>query len=720
MLSHGVQAHGANQAAACPKEDDVVIAAKLLPVLLLCAASSTAPVNENLTPYQGDPIENVRGVTFDGETFHVPGAGELDRREIQQVLFQPVGAAAEETSEAGVAGLTELAREMLPKGRALAQQFPGTGGVILVDDGRFVYNDDGTHIYRYHFAGLVLKEEMKSWAQFMAGFTEGRSRVRVIEARSVAPDGTVHMLPEEALRVGSPSEEMQFFNPSRKVIGGVIPGVEIGSIVEYIYEHDTYNPEDPRLFFPGYYFQSTEPVALSRVMVEVPEGLSFNHFTRHFPDPALSEPQIEKENGRVRYTWRLEDMPPLVPEPQMPPQADLTPRMEASVFESFEEVFELQRELQLSRMKLTPEIEAEVAKITEKADTIDRKLAAIYHWVQTNTRYVSIKGSLGSGLSGHTAMETFQNRYGDCTDKAILFATMCKAIDVTSYPIILSTNDNGVGVTEIPTIDGNHAINEIALEDGRRFYLDSTAQNFRYPYFRADDHGSIAVNAIRGDFNTIPVPPPADNARHSVLDAELAPSGDVVVHTRNEYTGTIEAGIRGFWKSVREDERADRMTEYVNSLSPGAVLDDFTLSDLHDLNEQVRMIIDFTLPKHAIRAKELMYLQMPTLERTYPEVALESRRYPIQYMTTEERNLTINLKLPEGFRLKWAPPALRFSTPHLEYEAVYKETDGVITLTESFKRLGRIVPAEAYPEYRDALRAIAAFSAKEIFVTEEG
>jgi hypothetical protein len=128
------------------------------------------------------------------------------------------------------------------------------------------------------------------------------------------------------------------------------------------------------------------------------------------------------------------------------------------------------------------------------------------------------------------------------------------------------------------------------------------------------------------------------------------------------------------------------------------------------------MTIDFTLPKHAIRAKDLMYLQMPTLERTYPEVALDSRRYPIQYMTTEERNLTINLKLPEGFRLKWAPPPLRFSTPHLEYEAVYKETDGVITLTKSFKRLGRIVPAEAYPEYRDALRAIAAFSTKEIFV----
>lgn len=722
MLASGMRMPTRVQAAAFRKEDPEVRAVvRLLPVLLVCAGCAHVPVNENLTLFQGDPIENVRGVTFDGEAFEVPGAGAIARDDVTLLLFQPAGAEDGATAAAeGVAGLTKLAQEMLPEGQALAEQFPGTGGVILVDDGLFVYNDDGTHRYRYHFAGLVLKEEMKSWAQFAAGFTEGRSRVRVLEAKSIAPDGTVYTLPAEALRVGSPSEEMEFFNPSHKVVGGVIPGVEIGSIIEYIYEYDNYNPEDPRLFLPGYYFQSTEPVALSRVTVEIPDSLPFRHYTRHFPDPALSEPQVEREGKRVRYVWALRDMPPLVPEPQMPPQPDLTPRMEASIFSSFEEVYALQRDLQRSRMKLTPQIQAEVARITEGAETIDEKLARIYHWVQTNTRYISIKGSLGSGLSGHTAMETFENRYGDCTDKAILFATMCEAIGVTSYPIILSTNDNGVGVTEIPTIDGNHAISEVELPDGRRFYLDSTAQNFRYPYFRADDHGCIAVNAIRGDFNTIPVPPPEDNARHSVLEAELAASGDMTVRTRNEYTGTIEAGIRAFWKTVRDDERAYRMTEYVNSLSPGALLDDFTLSELADLNEPVRMGIDYRLPGHAIRAGKLMYLRMPSLERTFPEVALESRRFPIQYMTTEERTLSVHLTLPAGFRLKWAPPPLRIRTPHLEYDAVYEETATGVALKEVFRRLDRIIPVEAYAEYRDALRAIAAFTAKEIFVTEEG
>ncbi|HPV38759.1 MAG TPA: DUF3857 domain-containing protein, partial [Candidatus Hydrogenedentes bacterium] len=185
---------------------------RLLPVLLVCAGCAHVPVNENLTLFQGDPIENVRGVTFDGEAFEVPGAGAIARDDVTLLLFQPAGAEDGATAAAeGVAGLTKLAQEMLPEGQALAEQFPGTGGVILVDDGLFVYNDDGTHRYRYHFAGLVLKEEMKSWAQFAAGFTEGRSRVRVLEAKSIAPDGTVYTLPAEALRVGSPSEEMEFF-----------------------------------------------------------------------------------------------------------------------------------------------------------------------------------------------------------------------------------------------------------------------------------------------------------------------------------------------------------------------------------------------------------------------------------------------------------------------------------------------------------------------------
>jgi transglutaminase-like putative cysteine protease len=526
-------------------------------------------------------------------------------------------------------------------------------------------------------------------------------------------------LTPDAVQVSSPSEAMESFNPNRKVLTGVVPGVEVGSVVEYAYEFDQYDPEDPRLFFPGYYFQGTEPVVLSRVKVQVPEDAKFNYVTRNFAEQTNRDPVVERRDGVVSYTWTVEDSPPLVQEPAMPPMRDVVPMMEGSVFESFEDVYALQRDLQSARIALTPEIRAKVEELTADAATVDDKLARIYHWVQANTRYISIKGSLGAGWSGHTAQETFENRYGDCTDKAVLFASMCDAIGVTSYPIILLTNTEGTGITEIPTMDANHCISEVVLEDGRSFYLDSTAQNFRYPYFRPDDHGGFALNAIRGDIKRIPVPPPSDNRRFSHLDVTLQPNGDVAVRTMNRYTGSIEAGIRGFWKQVREDNRALRMSEYVNSISPGAILEDFTLSDLGDLNKQLSMAINYQLPGHAIRSKDLMYLRVPTLERTFPEAALETRRFPIQYMTTEERILEVDIALPDQFRIKWMPPPLKITSPYLEYSGGYEESDGIIQFRQMFRRLKRIVPVEDYAEYRDHLRAIAAFTKNEIFVTEE-
>jgi len=693
---------------------------RILVIPFILTISAWGDVLERITPYRGDAVDGITGTTFDGERFSIPGHDAVPRTDVQQIEFRQ-----EEKREqagatpAGSEGLTPLAQAQLDKAQQLAKASPGISGVILLDVGEFVYREDGTDSYRYHFAGVVLKEEMKSWAQVTCGFTEGRSRVRLLFGRSVAPDGTVRTLTPEMLKVGSPSEEMVFFSPTRKILSGVIPGVEVGSIVEYCYEYDNYNPEDKRLFSPGFFFQGTEPIVLSQVKVQLPKEIEFKYVTRHFPAGVPTDPKIEESSGTKTYVWQFEMMPPVTPEPMMPPEQDVVPMMEGCIFKSFEEAFGLLAELQKARLRRTPEIDAKAQEITKDAQTIDDKIAQIYYWVQENTRYISIKGSLGAGFSGHTAQETFDNRYGDCTDKAILFCTMLESIGVESYPIIVYTNDAGTAVTEIPTLSGNHCITEVCLP-GRNFYLDSTAQNYRYPYFRMDDHGIPAFNAIRGDIRPIPVPPPSDNRRLSRLDVMLEANGDALVKTVNEYNGNVEAGVRGFWKRAREDSRKLMMSEYVNSISPGAQLQDFTLNNLEDLAKPLSMTIDYALPGHGIRAKDLMYLRMPTLEREYPEVSLETRQYPVQYMTTEERILEINLTLPKGFRSKWLPPPLEIKNAYVEYKGQYEEEAGHVRLHEEFRRLQRIVPVADYGIYRDALRSIATFSKQEIFLTQEG
>ncbi len=688
-----------------------------LAVGCLLASVCGAELVEELKVFQGAPVASA-DILFDGKLFTVPGQGAIPRNDVQMVEFRDGAEKAASAQAAGVAELSALAKAQLEKSGAVAQAYPGSSGIVLVDDGEFVYHKNGTNLYRYHFAGLVLKEEKKEWAQITAGFDEGRSRVRILFARSVSRDGTVTELDPNSMEVSSPSEELAFFNPTHKLLSGVIPGVEVGSVVEYGYEYENYNPEDPRLFSPGFFFQGTEPVTFSRIRVDVPADVKFHYMTRNFADADKAEPVVERTKDTVSYVWQVEDVAPITPEPLMPAEPNALPVMEGSIFKDMNEVFGMLRDLQLARVQLTPAIEAKVKDITDGAQDTEEKIARLYHWVQTNTRYISIKGSLGAGFSGHTANETFENRYGDCTDKAMLFATMLKAIGVESYPIIVKTNDAGTATVEIPAMDGNHCINEVCL-DGRSFYLDCTAQDYRYPYFRDDDHGVYALNAIRGDLKVIPVPPASENQRVSKLEVALSPDGDAVVKTKNTYNGTVEAMIRGNWKRTREDNRGPMMAQYVNSISPGAILDDFTMTPLDDLAVPLEMTLNYSLPGLGVRAKDLMYLRMPTLDRDYPEAGLPERQFAIQYPTTEERMLEIDLMLPDGFKAKWLPPALTINNKYLDYSAAYEERDGHVVLNETFRRLERIVPPADYAEYRDALNKITSFTKQEIFLTEK-
>ena len=133
------------------------------------------------------------------------------------------------------------------------------------------------------------------------------------------------------------------------------------------------------------------------------------------------------------------------------------------------------------------------------------------------------------------------------------------------------------------------------------------------------------------------------------------------------------------------------------------------------------MKMSYDLPGLGIAAKDLIYFRVPTLERDYPEAALDERTYPVQYMTTEERLLDIDIRLPEGYRLKWAPDPVAGKTPGLEYRLEYRydKKTRALKFHEEFRRLQRVIPVADYPAYRDALREIARFSQQEVFITRE-
>ena len=660
--------------------------------------------------------------TWDGTSY----AGPLELKDDQLTVgrktlpLDAVALAVRQTDQsaaqaaAPAKGFQPLSADELARYReravAAAAKSPGSDSVLCLDYGEDTLTPDAKQVYRYHALLLVLKEGGRKAADLALGFSEGRSRRRVFFARAIGTDGKSQWLDPATMKVAVPSQQAEFVDTRSRVLSGRIPGVELHSLVEYAYEYVNYNPDVPDYFFPSFFFQGAEPVLDSILDVRVPAGRKLNWTTRLMPE-AAREPKRSAADGYDAYRWELHDVAPYTPEPMMPNREDVAAAVHCSLFFNWDDLHKRTGGYQRERIETTPAIIELARKIVGDAKTDDEKLARIYPWVERNVNYLSIKGSLSSGWAGHPASETLKNGYGDCTDKAIVLASLAKAVGIVAYPAILSTNDSGTAVTDIPVPDANHCIN-LVYPDGKPRFIDSTATDYRYPYFRSDDHGVKAIIHMTGQILDIPVPPPADNCRESTQSLILKSDGSADADEQNAYTGTYEARVRGFWRRVPPQLRGHMMQQYLQQRCPGAACTGFDLGDLDNLEKPLKMNIRYRVPGLATRTADLYVVSPPGLARDFPEASLQTRKFPIERETTQEFQTTTHVTCPPGYALVGVPEPLAVHGKHLWYEgSVAASPDGkTLTVRETFQVLTRIVPPEDYAAYRAEATKIASWS----------
>lgn len=685
------------------------IAVRLAAILAL----ATPLVADIIELRSGERIED-EVVAFDGQTFTLKTRGAIPAADVREVKFVSGG-----TVPAAAQELPPDAwdvRAILARAKEAQAAFPDVEGILLLDQGTHTVTADGIQVYRYHFIGLVLTPKTIEWANVALDFEEERQRVRIPLARSIAPDGTVAAADPAAIQVAEQKGDSTSFGRS-KIATLVVPQVSVGSIVEYIYEIETFDPFDKNIFEPNWSFQGDQPFWESVLRVEIPEGKELNYTTRNMP-PGTEKPTVETRDGKVVYTWRTEKLPGIVEEPEAPDTADLVPRVAGSLLKDWKYIFDWAAGLSKARMVATPEVKKKVEELTAGAKDVHEKIARLYHFLQREIRYISIKGSMSSGWSGHPAHETLMNRYGDCIDKSILLCTMLGEIGVSAYPVTLKTNDKETAIRDIPCLDANHAITEVHLE-GRIFYLDPTHSDFRYPYFRSDDHGVTAVNEILGTIREIPVPPPDWNWNHYDIDVELSEDGTARVHVLAKYEGDYEANVRGYWRSVSEKERPLRFQQYVARIAPGAKLLSWSMPDVDDLSKPLTMEYTYLAAGFWTEAGPVRILEVPGLSYDFSEVALTQRKYDLEYDTTKKTSHRVTFKLPKGFKVKAVPAALVQETPHAAYKGCYEERDGAIVFTADFERRVRVVPAAEYAGYRAFCQSVSKFAQQKMFLLKQ-
>lgn len=374
--------------------------------------------------------------------------------------------------------------------------------ILLFDNGEYKLFDNGKTYFKYHGIEYVKKAKDYQMKYLKIGYDPDRDIPYIYKLRVIHSDGSVDNYNEDENFVQDSSSGVEFYS-KYKILNAVIPPVSDGDIVEY--EYLTYsNPAFPKLTINSWYFQSQDsPFYHSHIKYILPENedLKYIAVNMNIDDYDFS---FEDNGSYKEYIFSKEKIKPIEIESYSPPIDKLVMSIQTSLFKNYDEIFDWYNPILEERMKITPELEKFVKELTSKYETKEDKLKTIYHWIQRNIKYISIKGSLTSSLGGHPAIQTLKNKVGDCIDRAILFATMCKVIAIKAYPIIVQTYGNSYPFYEkIPTLRGNHAINEIEL-NGKTFILDTTASDYSYPEFRLDDRNIYYINPLKRKIGFIP------------------------------------------------------------------------------------------------------------------------------------------------------------------------------------------------------------------------
>lgn len=602
----------------------------------------------------------------------------------------------------------------MPKALELLKKHPDAQSILVSEEGNYQHRTDGTNLSRYRSISYIAKEEALWEAEISLSFDPNRERVRVLHARCLMPDGTVHNLQPEQIKISKGTSGSVFFDQYQE-LSFTIPEVAVGSLVDYCYETEEYNPFDRNLFQGRNYFQWNSPVGESILRVSVPHEKEL-HFVAYNCPEGMKPEKIEAVDS-VIYTWKLTDLPPVVSEPYMPPYRDIVPSVYYSLHKDFTYVHNKLKPMFEKRFQLTDLVKKKVDELIEGAKDLNEKIARLYLFCQKEIRYISIKGNLASNQVGHAAEETLKNRYGDCTDKGMLLATMLKHIGVEAYPVGIRTNDSGRAVRDISIFDDNHCITEVHL-DGRIFYLDSTATDYRYPYFRSDDHETIADNTMAGTRNQVPLPPPEDNAMHVTRNIQLSADGTTHIAFESTQNGTSEASFRESARNLKPEEYEKEIRESVSALTADYVLEIATHSNPLDFSSQFKSRSAYTLNRFATKSGRYMIFSVPYFELSFPEVSLEKRRYSIQYSTSRLRTDKVEIKLPASFNVKFLPPALRVQSPYVEFEIIYDQQGDTVNITRKLAFPRRIVPTADYQTFKSDLEKIAHSSKQKIFLEE--
>ena len=408
----------------------------------------------------------------------------------------------------------------------------------------------------------VLTEEGRKFGNVEIPFERDHESIHGLQARTIRPDGTIVIF--DGTVYDKPLVKTHDFEMVAKSI--TLPNVEVGSIVEYRYRHQTTY---------GWVFNSRWLLSQDLFTRHAKFSLRpSREFTLRWSSP-IGLPEgtqpAKEEHGMVRL--ETQDVPAFVTEDFMPPEDLLKFRVEfiyededSSQLEpeKYWKAFGKRADKHLSSFVRDPDdLKDALATIVQPADSPETKVRKIYARVQ-QTRNLSFERQKTEQEARReklndidTAQEAWKRGYGSGTDLTWLFLALVRAADVEAHAVLVPTRDTYFfDQRQMNARQLNSNAVMVKLPD-REVFVDPGTPFTPFGLLPWEETGVIAFSLDKagGTWTKTPLPTPEDARVERKLTAKLSTGGTLEGKLTVTYTG-LEAAWRR--KRERNEDAAER------------------------------------------------------------------------------------------------------------------------------------------------------------------
>ncbi|MBN8879069.1 MAG: DUF3857 domain-containing protein [Sphingobacteriales bacterium] len=485
-----------------------------------------------------------------------------------------------------------------------------------------------------------------------------------------------------------------------------LPGVKVGSIVEYKYKHVGMGLID-------WYFQRSIPVKYSRFKMDFPEEIEV-HVTPHVSRDY--ERKKETSGRRVISTYSITDVPSFRGEPFIINEDFYRDRLETKVIGYTvdgryynrvanwlqvikalmeDEDFGAQIKKNIPR---TADLDAKLKDITQPYE----RMKTIYKYVQENMQWNEYVGIWA--LDGVKA--AWKDKKGTSGEINLILVNLLKDAKLNAHPVLVSTHDNGVvntadaGTFEWPGYQQFDKVMAFVEIDKKEYVLDASQKEtpaHLIPAEILETQGLVIEKIETYEWGWRQLSNQNLSRNTILINGKIDEAGKMT----GEATISSYDYARLSRLPVARKGKEKYIEKYVSS-NQGMTVEDISFTNLDNDSLPLIQRIKFNQPLNS--SGEYSYFSSNILSGLEKNPFVADHRYSDVFFGTNQAYVIIgNFNIPEGYELEALPKNIKLIMPDtsIVMTRMAQFTNGILMTKIQVEFKKPFYPATQYAEFQE-------------------